>query len=171
MPSMEHSIERSDPQAPGVAALLAASEAHARELYPEESVHMLNLSELSAPSVQFWVARTAEGVARGCVALVIGADGCAEIKRMFVVPEAQGQGIGSLLLLSLEADARRSGIRTIRLETGLRQPEAIGLYRRFGYRERGPFGAYGPDPNSLFMEKHLDAAPIDSPNRTRADGE
>ena len=43
----------------------------------------------------------------------------------------------------------------MQLETGIRQPEAIALYRSFGYAERGPFGAYKPDPFSLFMEKRL----------------
>ena len=43
----------------------------------------------------------------------------------------------------------------MRLETGIRQPEAIGLYRSAGYAEIGPFGAYRPDPLSLFMEKRL----------------
>jgi putative acetyltransferase len=43
----------------------------------------------------------------------------------------------------------------MQLETGTKQPEAIALYRKFGYAERGPFGAYKPDPLSLFMEKRL----------------
>ena len=41
----------------------------------------------------------------------------------------------------------------LRLETGVLQPEALGLYRKLGYRERGPFGAYAADPLSVFMEK------------------
>jgi putative acetyltransferase len=47
----------------------------------------------------------------------------------------------------------------LRLETGVRQPEALGLYRKLGYRERGPFGAYKPDPLSVFMEKRVGALP------------
>jgi putative acetyltransferase len=41
------------------------------------------------------------------------------------------------------------------VQTGISQPDAIALYRKFGYVERGPFGAYQPDPLSLFMEKRL----------------
>ena len=55
----------------------------------------------------------------------------------------------------LEDELRDRQIRLARLETGISQPEAIGLYRRLGYRERGPFGRYRPDPLSLFMEKTL----------------
>lgn len=161
-----HSIGAGDPNAPDVAALLAASEAHAHELYPAESIHMLSIRDLNAPSVRFLVARSVEGVAEGCGAVVLGADGFAEIKRMYVVPRARGQGIGSVLLQGLEAEARRAGMRAIRLETGPLQPEAIGLYRRFGYRERGPFGDYSLDPLSVFMEKELagdQPAPPDAP--------
>lgn len=79
----------------------------------------------------------------------------AEIKRMFVDPAARGLGIGARLMERLEQAARGTGIGVIRLETGTRQPEAIGLYRRFGHAERPPFGAYRPDPLCLFMEKPL----------------
>ncbi len=43
----------------------------------------------------------------------------------------------------------------MRLETGIKSDEALGLYRRSGYIERGPFGAYRADPLSIFMEKVL----------------
>ena len=52
----------------------------------------------------------------------------------------------------------RRGVRLFRLETGIKQTEAVGLYRKLGYRERHPFGAYRPDPLSVFMEKSLDGA-------------
>jgi len=41
------------------------------------------------------------------------------------------------------------------LGTGIRQPEALALYRSAGFREIEPFGDYLPDPLSLFMEKTL----------------
>jgi catechol 2,3-dioxygenase-like lactoylglutathione lyase family enzyme/GNAT superfamily N-acetyltransferase len=157
---VQYVIEGGDPHGPDVAELLAASEAHARRLYPAEGVHLLDVSELGAPSVHFLVARSADGVVQGCGAIVIGTDNSAEIKRMFVAPHSRGRGLGSAILRSLEARARAACVRVIRLETGARQPEAIGLYRGFGYRECGPFGQYEPDAHSLFMEKRLDADPM-----------
>lgn len=62
-------------------------------------------------------------------------------------------GIGRLILSTLEDSARRQRITTMRLETGVKSVEAIGLYRRFGYTERGPYGSYPNDPLSIFMEK------------------
>jgi putative acetyltransferase len=151
------SIAAGNPTAPDVAALLAASEAHAHSLYPPTSVHMLDVGELTAPRVRFFVARSPTGMAEGCGAIVLESDGSAELKRMFVAPTARRRGLGAAILTRLEAEARQSGVRAIRLETGVLQPEAIGLYRRFGYRDRGPFGGYLPDPLSLFMEKELGA--------------
>ncbi|MGK9165359.1 GNAT family N-acetyltransferase [Inquilinus limosus] len=123
-------------------------------LYPAESNHMLDISSLERPEVRFFVARR-EGRVVGCGALRVGTGGQAELKRMFVDPAARGLKVGRDLLARIEDEARTLGVRLIQLETGIHQPEAIGLYRRFGYRDRGPFGDYGPDPLSLFMEKEL----------------
>ena len=117
---------------------------------------MLATDELRSPAVRFLVARgNPTGHVVGCGALVLQADSCAEIKRMFVDPTARGRGIGVEILRALEEVAEAEGVTTVRLETGPSQPEALGLYRRCGYRERGPFGAYREDPMSVFMEKRL----------------
>ena len=92
----------------------------------------------------------------GCAALVLGAAGEAELKRMYVDPAARGLGIGRRLLRALEDAARGEGVAVIRLETGIHQDEALGLYRANGYGDCGPFGDYGADPNCAFMEKTLD---------------
>ena len=86
---------------------------------------------------------------------MLAGDGSAEIKRMFVVPEARGRGAGRRLLERLIEAARAEGITVLRLETWVKQPEAIGLYRAAGFEDIGPFGSYAADPLSLFMEKRL----------------
>ena len=73
------------------------------------------------------VARDGDGTAIGCGALRRIADGIGELKRMYVVPAARGQGVAKALLAALEDEARRRGWGTLRLETGPRQPEAIAL--------------------------------------------
>ncbi|MCY1668718.1 GNAT family N-acetyltransferase [Rhizobium sp. SL86] len=147
-------IQREPPRQPGVIRLLELSSAYAASLYPAESNHMLPLEELEEPSVSFFVARRGTDVL-GCASLVRYEDGTAEIKRMFVDSEARGLKLGKRLLETLEDEARRLGIGVIRLETGIYQPEAIGLYRTAGYVEIEPFGSYKPDPLSLFMEKRV----------------
>lgn len=143
------------PRQPKILDLIEQSDIYAQSLYPAESNHLVDLDSLEQPSVHFFVARM-EGEIVGCCARVDKGDGSAEIKRMFVDPEARGLRVGRSLLDFLEAHARYSGVTIVRLETGIYQPEAIGLYRKSGYRDIEPFGSYQPDPLSLFMEKRLD---------------
>lgn len=82
--------------------------------------------------------------------------GCAEIKRMFVVPHARGRGLSRLLLAALERTAAERGWPVLRLETGERQVEALALYTRHGYRPIERFGHYVDAEHSLCFEKTLD---------------
>ena len=70
-------------------------------------------------------------------------------------PRARGLGLGRRLLAELEAQARGERLTLLRLETGIHQPEALGLFRATGFREITAFGDYAPDPLSVFMEKAL----------------
>ncbi|WP_049580940.1 GNAT family N-acetyltransferase [Streptomyces sp. SBT349] len=85
-------------------------------------------------------------------------DGDAEIKRMFVVTEARGQGLARRILARLEQTAREAGRVRMVLETGTMQPEAIALYESSGYellpRDR-KFGLYAAEPNSRCFAKAL----------------
>jgi putative acetyltransferase len=96
-----------------------------------------------------------DGEALGSIAYRLIAPGHAEMKRLFVRDSARGLGLGRRLLEALEDTARRHGIDRISLETGVKQPEAIGLYRACGYQDCPPFAAYQYDPLSLFMTRHL----------------
>lgn len=135
-------------------ALIRQSDALMQSLYPAESNHLVDVDALAAPHVHFFVAREA-GRALGCGAFVMADDKHAEMKRVFVDPAARGKGIARLIMEALERESAKLGIDLMQLETGTRQLEAIALYRKFGYVERGPFGSYRPDPLSLFMEKRL----------------
>jgi putative acetyltransferase len=126
-------------------------------LYPPESNHLLDIEALCAPDVRFFVARL-DGEAVGCGALRLDPAGYGELKRMFVRPDARGRNVGRAILLRLEQEAGEAKLPCVRLETGTRQPEALGLYRSAGYREIPPFGGYRPDPLSVFMEKRIEQA-------------
>lgn len=145
------------PLLPDVAPLLAASDAYAASLYPAESNHMDGPEVLVADNVVFlggWV----QGQLVGCGAVkrLADADGAyGEVKRVWVQPAHRGQGLSRRLMAALEDTLRAQGVPLARLETGIHQPEALGLYRALGYAERPPFGDYRPDPLSVFMEKRL----------------
>jgi GNAT superfamily N-acetyltransferase len=65
----------------------------------------------------------------------------AEIKRMYVVPEARGRGVARVLLAALEDAARELGYTRVRLDTGARQPGARALYESAGYRRIDDYNA------------------------------
>jgi ribosomal protein S18 acetylase RimI-like enzyme len=90
--------------------------------------------ELTMPAGLIVIARL-KGQPVGCGALKFHADAPAELKRMWVSPEARGLGMGRRLLVELERLARDAGARTMRLETNGTLTEAIALYRSSGYRE------------------------------------
>ena len=74
---------------------------------------------------------------------------------MWVEPETRRRGIASAILSVMENAAKNTGIKILRLETGIYNRSALVLYERFGFIQREPFGEYGPDPLSVFMEKSL----------------
>ena len=154
MSKPEISIEPEDPRQADVRRIIAESGAYLQALYPSESNHVVDVDALAAPDAVVLVARR-NGELLGSIAFRVIAPGHAEIKRMFVRAEARGHGVGRRLLEALENAARRRNVERISLETGIRQPEAIGLYRASGYRDCPPFGTYTPDPLSLFMTKFL----------------
>jgi putative acetyltransferase len=143
------------PDQPEVHALVKELDAYLYSLYPAENVYALDISSLLDPRVLFAVARNAAGAALGCGAIVMH-PGYGEIKRMYVRPQARGQGLARRLIESLEAKAMERGCRTFMLETGPAQPEARILYERLGYQYRGPFGDYPADPLSVFMQKQAE---------------
>lgn len=152
----EPRFEYLDPDAPQVVELIAASDAYYDGLYPPESNHLEAVDDLRKPNVLF-VGAYVDGVlaASGAAKLMNDDSDYAEIKRVFVLDRFRGIGLSSRLMHFLESELSDRGVDLFRLETGVRQPEALGLYRKLGYVERGPFGAYLPDPLSVFMEKRV----------------
>jgi len=148
-------IKRSQPDAPGISGLLDRSLGLMAVLYPPESNHSLSAEELSDPTC-FFVGAYIKDIPIGCGAVKISADhGYGEIKAVYVLEEYRRKGVSRAIMRELESHLASQNIDTARLETGNKQPEALRLYSKLGYFERGPFGDYSTDPNSIFMEKHV----------------
>jgi GNAT superfamily N-acetyltransferase len=134
----------------------AAQEAHHREFTRE-------LPRLMSARGRLLVARANSQVV-GIGALKPIDSTVAEIKRMYVRPQARGQGVGREILERLLADARTIGYQIARLETLVFMREAHALYRSKGFQDRPIFenseaGLSGLEPLTLFMELRLDQAP------------
>ena len=95
----------------------------------------------------------AGGEAVGCGAIKEYESGVAEIKRMFVREEWRGRGIAKSILSELETWAGELNFLECILETGIKQPEAIALYRKSGYETIPNYGQYSGVENSVCMKK------------------
>ncbi len=135
-------ITPADPASPEVRWLFARYFAELGERFeagfdPSQSISA-HEHELTPPVGVVLVARLREELI-GCGALKLHAHAPAEIKRMWVAPQARGLGLGRRLLESLERYAREAGASVVHLETNRALAEAIQLYRASGYEEVAPF--------------------------------
>jgi len=150
---------RSGPEsfdAPEVQALVTAQQAEMRGLYEGEADigPAREAAMFVEPDGVFLVVRDGErAVACGGVARFDDARG--ELKRMYVLPEARGRGLGRRVLAELEAEARRLGYRALVLETGDRQEAALGLYVSAGYERIPCYPPYDSRELSICFEKTL----------------
>jgi len=74
---------------------------------------------------------------------------------MFVSDTARGEGVGSQILVSLEAWARELGFENSILETGKMMPEAIRLYEKNNYTIIPNYGQYAVMEKSICFAKKL----------------
>jgi len=91
----------------------------------------------------------------GCGAIKEYSPNIMEIKRMYTLPEDRGKGIATKVLTELEIWATKLSYEKCILETGKKQPEAIGLYEKNGYKLIPNYGQYAEIENSLCFEKDL----------------
>ena len=127
--------------------------------YAPEQRHGLSLDRLFEPHVRFYIARL-NGTAVACGGIARFED-FAELKRMYVRPNARGQGIADAIVQQLSEVALEHGLTLLKLETGTLQTAAIRFYQRCGFLECPPFEPYTSMPpdsiaTSYFMEKQLD---------------
>jgi GNAT superfamily N-acetyltransferase len=113
--------------------------------------------EFTPPQGAFLVAEVG-GVAAGCGAWRALAEGVAEVKRVYVEPRYRRRGIARTLMAALEAGASRAGLRSVVLNTGRQQPEAVALYAELGYLPVAGYGVYACAPDAVFLGKDLPPA-------------
>jgi ribosomal protein S18 acetylase RimI-like enzyme len=93
---------------------------------------------LRPPSGLFLVARLGDAVV-GCIGLRLLPDGIGEVMRVYVEPAARGQGVGGLLMRTVEDRARDRALTRLRLDTRTDLTEARRLYARHGFLSAAPF--------------------------------
>ena len=152
---MPLTIVEASPDAPEAIALINELDEYLNQLpYPEQSRHAYSVTRLLREGVAFFVARY-DGQAAACGGIKLFDADYGEVKRMYVRPIYRGLGLGKAMLNHLAGYARSRQVDLLRLETGIYQSEAIGLYDSYGFQRRSPFGEYEEDPLSVYFELAL----------------
>jgi putative acetyltransferase len=152
---MTVTITQEQPDSPEAITLITELSGYLEPLYPRGKQFGYSSDRLIKEGVAFFITRV-DGLPAGCG----GVKFCprwGELKRMYVRPQFRGTGLGKLMLEHLEVFARQRGTTLLRLETGIYQPEAMGLYERMGYRPTGCFEPYDASTATLsrFYEKRI----------------
>ena len=136
-------------------------EAYARSLpvdlgYQDFTSELASLpGKYAPPRGTLLLARGADGRALGCVGLrPLEAEGCCEMKRLYIDPKARGTGLGRALAEAVVERARALGYRQLRLDTLATMASAIGLYRQMGFVDIAPYYAPTP-PGTIFLALDL----------------
>jgi GNAT superfamily N-acetyltransferase len=141
---------------PGVFELTLAQQEEMRGLYDGQAdIGPTRDAWMFEPPDGAFLAARIDGRAVGCGGIARFDETRGELKRMYVEPGARGLGIGRRLLEALEAEARSLGYVAVVLETGDRQPEALGLYVSAGYERIPCYEPYASRELSLCFEKPL----------------
>jgi putative acetyltransferase len=150
------SIRLDDLTGPEIAALLTEHLECMAQVSPPESRHALDLERLRQPGITFWTGWAGTQLA-GCGALKQIDSTHGEVKSMRTAKTHLRQGVASMLLQHIIAEARRRGYRRLSLETGSMPyfEPARRLYRKAGFKECAAFSGYKPDPNSTFFTQEL----------------
>lgn len=139
---------------PVARALVAAVQQEYVRRYGGPDETPVEPGEFDPPSGVFVVGRrSGTPVASGALRRLD--DQTAEVKRMYVAPEARRQGVARAVLAYLEEHARSAGVARLVLETGDEQPEALAFYTAAGYRPVTPYGFYRCHPDAHSLGKEL----------------
>ncbi len=125
-------------------------------------------AEFDGPGGQMLLA-TLDGEPVGCVGLRRIDARAAELKRMYVRPDARGRGIARALLAACEREAQALGYEQMWLETGTMQPEAVTLYLTSGYEPIPSFGQYAGQSLAVHLGRSLSAMPAANVESERCD--
>ncbi len=105
-------------------------------LAPEDIVRSSidNLDEMLPPDGRLALARDQDGHLLGCGAMRRIRQDAVEMKRMFVRPEVQGQGLGRRLFEMRLAEAKAMGCRTIYVDTARGNRSMLSTYEKHGFQ-------------------------------------
>ncbi len=147
-------IIAADPKDAAAADLIQALDRETKIRYPGEPAFGIDEDGFVERGGKFLLGYVG-GSAVACGALRPLEDSVFEVKRMYVRPEFRSRGLSRLMFNRLELIARDAGCHELRIETGHKQPEALGLYYSVGFAEMPRFGPYVESEYSVCFAKHV----------------
>jgi DNA-binding MarR family transcriptional regulator/GNAT superfamily N-acetyltransferase len=152
----EVEIRAADPDSPEALACLRAYYdllcAKITDVTPDLLTLPLSDSPKYRPPLGAFLLAWSDDLPIGCVSLRPLGQGVAEVKRLWVDPQARGQGLGSRLMRAIESEARALGYREMKLDSNSALTEAIALYRSDGWQDIPKYSGF---PSNLWMGKRL----------------
>jgi putative acetyltransferase len=152
---MAVTIAQESPLQDDVRMLIAELNAWLLQYTPEEHCSHMTVEQMAGDDTTVFVARDAAGSAVGCGALRRHDGGIGEVKRMYTMPAARGQGVGGQILERIEALAREEGLHRLVLETGHTHHAAWRVYERGGFTRCGPVLDYPDTGWSVFYARDV----------------
>ena len=151
MKSIENNFD--DPQ---VNELLIKHFIELRSVSPPGSTHVLDIPGLKDPTIRFWSLWDDKELI-GCGALKLLEKDHGEFKSIRVVDKYRKNGMGEKIISHLIDQAKQIGIKKLSIETGSGDffDPARKLFKKFGFKNTGPFAHYKIDPNSCYFTLDL----------------
>jgi GNAT superfamily N-acetyltransferase len=146
-------LKRTHSDDPDFIGLVRYLDAYLAKLDGEEHAFYNQLNKID--KIKHAIVAYENGQPMGCGAIRAFDTESMEVKRMYTVPNARGKGIATKILAELERWAAEMSFAKCVLETGKRQPEAIELYTKRGYKRIPNYGQYAGIDNSACFEKLL----------------
>ncbi len=146
-------LVRTDSHDPAFVALVNRLDAELAERDREDHPFYAQFNKIDR--IRHVVLAFLENLPVGCGAIKEYDEHTAEVKRMYVLPGHRKAGIATGILSELERWAAELSYMHCILETGIRQPEAIELYKRRGYRIIPNYGQYADVADSICFTKDL----------------
>ncbi len=150
-------LRRTDSKNPDFIAMVALLDADLAERDGEDNEFYAQFNRIDA--LKHTIVGYRQGIAVACGAIKPFDNASMEVKRMYVVPAFRGKGIATRILRELEQWAKELDFEKCVLETGKRQPEAIALYRKNGYKVIPNYGQYQGVENSVCFQKNVSFNP------------
>jgi|SRR5664279_669080 len=146
-------IKRTDSENPDFRSLVKSLDAELAIADGDEHAFYSQFNKID--KIKYVVLVYENRIPSGCGAIKEFGNDTMEVKRMFVSPEKRNKGFATLILSELEKWAAELSSAKCILETGKRQPDAIGLYKKNGYKPIANYGQYIGVENSVCFEKEL----------------